>query len=67
MVPRTIAENSGLNATDAVAALYQAHASGQSAAGLDVETGGAGAGAWEGLGCVQAHVGVNLASVMHGL
>ncbi len=46
MVPRTIAENSGLNATDAVAALYQAHASGQSAAGLDVETGGAGAGAW---------------------
>lgn len=39
MVPRTIAENSGLNATDAVAALYQAHASGQAAAGLDVETG----------------------------
>lgn len=41
VVPRTIAENSGLNATDAVAALYQAHASGQAAAGLDVETGSA--------------------------
>ncbi len=39
VVPRTIAENSGLNATDAVSALYAAHANGQAAAGLDVETG----------------------------
>lgn len=41
VVPRTIAENSGLNATDAVAALYTAHAAGQTSAGLDVETGAA--------------------------
>lgn len=40
VVPRTIAENSGLSATDAVAALYNAHAAGQAGAGLDVETGG---------------------------
>ncbi|PSC71471.1 T-complex theta subunit [Micractinium conductrix] len=39
VVPRTIAENSGLSATDAVAALYAAHAAGQQGAGLDVETG----------------------------
>ncbi|EFN58038.1 hypothetical protein CHLNCDRAFT_34430 [Chlorella variabilis] len=48
VVPRTIAENSGLSATDALAALYSAHAGGQAAAGLDVETGEArdlGAGA----------------------
>eukprot|EP00887_Chlorella_sp_A99_P001971 scaffold18.g1971.t1 len=41
VVPRTIAENSGLPATDAVAALYAAHAGGAAAAGLDVETGAA--------------------------
>jgi len=39
VVPRTIAENSGLAASDAVSALYAAHASGQATAGLDVETG----------------------------
>lgn len=44
VVPRTIAENSGLNATDAVAALYTAHAAGQTSAGLDVETGACSAG-----------------------
>lgn len=40
VVPRTIAENSGLGATDALAALHAAHAAGRSGAGLDVETGG---------------------------
>lgn len=39
VVPRTIAENSGIPATDALAALYNAHAGGAVAAGLDVETG----------------------------
>lgn len=39
IVPYLIAENSGLNATDAVAALTAAHAEGQSTAGLDVTTG----------------------------
>lgn len=39
VVPRTIAENSGLSATDTIAALYNAHAGGQTAAGMDVETG----------------------------
>lgn len=39
VVPRTLAENSGLNATDAVAALVAAHAQGQAAAGLDIEGG----------------------------
>ena len=40
VVPRTLAENSGHNATDAVGALYTAHAAGQTAAGIDVLTGG---------------------------
>ncbi len=39
MIPRTIADNSGLNPTDAVAGLKAAHAAGRSAAGLDIETG----------------------------
>ena len=39
VVPRTIAENSGLNATEAVALLHAAHANGQTGAGLDIETG----------------------------
>ena len=39
VVPRTIAENSGLNATEAVALLHAAHANGQVRAGLDIETG----------------------------
>lgn len=39
VVPRTIAENAGLDAAEAVSALFAAHAGGQAAAGLDVETG----------------------------
>ncbi len=39
MVPRTIAENSGLSASEVVSAMYAAHAAGQTGAGLDVETG----------------------------
>lgn len=39
VVPRTIAENSGLDATEAVAALYSAHTAGNANAGLDVEGG----------------------------
>lgn len=39
VVPRTLAENSGLGATEAISALYHAHAGGQAGAGLDVETG----------------------------
>jgi T-complex protein 1 subunit theta len=36
VVPRTLAENSGLNATDVVSALYAAHAQGQATAGAIV-------------------------------
>lgn len=39
VVPRTIAENSGLDATTAVSALHAAHAAGNAHAGLDVATG----------------------------
>lgn len=39
VVPRIIAENSGLNATDAVSSLHAAHANGQQSVGLDIETG----------------------------
>ncbi|KAF5829991.1 chaperonin complex component [Dunaliella salina] len=39
VVPRTLAENSGLNATDVVSALYAAHAQGQALAGVDVDGG----------------------------
>ena len=39
VVPRVLAENSGLNATEAVNRLQAAHAEGQSEAGLDIETG----------------------------
>lgn len=39
VVPRTLAENSGLHAAEAVAALHKAHADGAAGAGLDVETG----------------------------
>jgi T-complex protein 1 subunit theta len=38
-IPRTLAENSGLNATDTLSALYAAHAAGQVGAGVDIETG----------------------------
>jgi T-complex protein 1 subunit theta len=40
VVPRTLAENAGLNATDVLSALYAAHASGSSSAGVDIENGG---------------------------
>ena len=39
VVPRTIAENSGLDATEVLAALFAARTAGQTTAGLDVETG----------------------------
>lgn len=39
VVPRTIAENSGLNAVETVAELHAAHAKGQATAGLDVVSG----------------------------
>jgi T-complex protein 1 subunit theta len=39
VVTRTLAENSGYNATDALSSLYAAHANGQTNAGLDIETG----------------------------
>lgn len=54
VVPRTIAENSGLPATDAVAALHAAHAGGQAAAGLDVETGACARA------CMRARIGAVL-------
>ncbi|CAG9467736.1 unnamed protein product [Pedinophyceae sp. YPF-701] len=40
VVPRVLAENSGIDATAAVSALYAAHAKGEQNAGLDIETGG---------------------------
>ena len=40
VVPRTLAENAGLSATDVLSALYAAHAAGDSRAGVDIENGG---------------------------
>jgi T-complex protein 1 subunit theta len=40
VVPRTLAENAGLNATDTLSALYAAHAGGDTRAGVDIEAGG---------------------------
>ena len=57
VVPRTIAENSGLSATDALAALYSAHAAGQATAGLDVETGACGRVLALAVACVGVGVG----------
>jgi chaperonin GroEL (HSP60 family) len=37
-VPRTLAENAGLNATDVVYNLYAAHAAGEKNAGVDVSS-----------------------------
>ena len=37
VVPRTLAENAGLNAEDVISSLYKAHAEGQTAAGVDIE------------------------------
>lgn len=39
MVPRTLAENAGLHASDVLSALYAAHATGGANLGLDIETG----------------------------
>lgn len=39
VVPRTLAENSGLNATDVVAGLYAAHSQGKTGLGVNIETG----------------------------
>ena len=36
-MPRTLAENAGLNAEDVVSALYKAHAEGQMDAGVDID------------------------------
>jgi T-complex protein 1 subunit theta len=38
VVPRTLAENAGLNAEDVVSNLYKAHAEGQADAGVDIES-----------------------------
>ncbi|WRT64145.1 T-complex protein 1, theta subunit [Kwoniella shivajii] len=38
VVPRTLAENAGLNAEDVVSALYKAHAENQVDAGVDIES-----------------------------
>jgi len=40
VVPRTLAENAGLNATDTVAAVYAAQAKGDLGAGVNIEDGG---------------------------
>lgn len=37
VVPRTLAENAGLNAEDVISSLYKAHAEGQTAAGVDID------------------------------
>lgn len=37
IVPRTLAENAGLNATDIIAKLYAAHEQGKSFVGVDIE------------------------------
>jgi T-complex protein 1 subunit theta len=37
VVPRTLAENAGLNAEDVISALYKAHTDGQLDAGVDIE------------------------------
>lgn len=39
VIPRTIAENSGLDATEVIANMYAAHAEGDCNAGLDITTG----------------------------
>eukprot|EP00300_Choanocystis_sp_HF-7_P032988 c4490_g1_i1.p1 GENE.c4490_g1_i1~~c4490_g1_i1.p1 ORF type:complete len:558 (-),score=148.96 c4490_g1_i1:11-1504(-) len=39
VVPRSLAENAGLNATDMMASLYAAHKTGAATAGVDVEAG----------------------------
>ncbi|TPX57701.1 hypothetical protein PhCBS80983_g03631 [Powellomyces hirtus] len=38
VIPRTLAENAGLDSTEVISKLYAAHAQGQSAAGVDIES-----------------------------
>jgi len=40
VIPRTLAENSGQNASDVLSSLYAAHASGSAFTGVDIEGGG---------------------------
>ncbi|RXK42478.1 T-complex protein 1, theta subunit [Tremella mesenterica] len=42
VVPRTLAENAGLNAEDVVSSLYKAHADGELESGVDIESDGDG-------------------------
>jgi T-complex protein 1 subunit theta len=39
VVPRTLSENAGLNATDIISGLYAAHARGEHKAGINVDEG----------------------------
>jgi T-complex protein 1 subunit theta len=39
MVPRTLAENAGLNAMEIISSLYADHASGKTKVGIDLEEG----------------------------
>lgn len=39
MVPKTLAENAGLNAMEIISSLYAEHASGNSKVGIDLEGG----------------------------
>lgn len=39
MVPRTLAENAGLNAMEIISSLYAEHASGNTKVGIDLEAG----------------------------
>ena len=39
LVPRTLAENVGLNATDIISSLYPEHASGNISVGIDLDQG----------------------------
>eukprot|EP00879_Flechtneria_rotunda_P006004 GHRR01006316.1.p1 GENE.GHRR01006316.1~~GHRR01006316.1.p1 ORF type:complete len:543 (+),score=202.26 GHRR01006316.1:701-2329(+) len=54
IVPRTIAENSGLPASEVIARLYAAHSAGQVNTGVDIETGAARDLAQEGIMDVYA-------------
>lgn len=39
MIPKTLAENAGLNAMEIISSLYERHASGNAKAGIDLEGG----------------------------
>ena len=40
MIPKTLAENAGLNAMEIISSLYAEHASGNAKVGIDLEEGG---------------------------